>query len=245
MKNLLSKSITSFIAALSLAMFSTSCSGPHVVGYSIDPLEGEPVKYGIPVLVRNFSDRRPVKERFPSKESDEFDFYSLDKEFKFPIDKSITKAFQIELANAGFEVADAGNYIIGNKPYIRITGDILNFNISRINMPLDTLQHGKTTLWKRQQFSTRVSIKIKVINAKARKLLMERTYTNNDSFIMRSEMIDVKAYKKGKSLENSKWQSAGDDYSVQLLNDHLKSVLVKARQDIVKLLLPVELHLSE
>ena len=245
MKNLLSKSITLFIAALSLAMISISCSGPHVVGYSIDPLEGTPVKYGIPVLVRNFSDRRPVKERFPSEESDEFDFYSLDKEFKFPIDKSITKAFQIELANAGFEVADAGNYLIGDKPYIRITGDILNFNISRNNLPLDTLQHGKTTLWKRQQFSTRVSIKIKVINAKARRLLMERTYTNNDSFIMRSEMIDVKAYSEGKSLEDSKWQSAGDDYSIQLLNDHLKGVLVKARQDIVKLLLPVELQLSE
>ncbi len=226
-------------------MIFTSCSGTHVVGYSIDPLEGTPVKYGIPVLVRNFADRRPVKERFPSKESDEFDFYSLDKEFKFSIDKSITKAFQIELANAGFEVADAGNYIIGDKPYIRITGDILNFNITRNNLPIDTLQHGKTTLWKRQQFSTRVSIKIKVINAKARKLLMERTYTNNDSFSMRSEMIDVKAYSEGKLLEDSKWQSAGDDYSVQLLNDHLKGVLVKARQDIVKLLLPVELQLSE
>jgi len=244
MKNNFYKSLLINFAVVITALFIVSCSGPHVIGYSIDPLEGSPIKYNIPVLVRNFADRRPVRERFPTDESDEFDFYSLDKEFKVPVDKSITKAFQLELANAGFEVADAGNFIIGEKPYIRITGDILHFNITRKNLPLDSLQHGEKTLWKRQQFSVLVSIKIRVINAKARKLILERTYTNNDSFAMRSEMIDVKAYTEGKPIEKSKWQSAGDDYAVQLLNTHLKSVLVKARQDIVKLLLPVDLKLS-
>ena len=239
------KFIAPIIAAITAAMIMTSCSGPYVIGYSIDPLEGSSIKYAIPILVRNFSDLRPVRERFPSKESDGFDFYSLDKDFKFPIDKSITKAFQIELANAGFEVADAGNYIVGEKPYIRIKGEILHFNITREDLPLSTLQHGEKTLWKRQRFSILVSIKIKVINAKSRKLVMERTYTNNDSFTMRSEMIDFKAYSEGKKAENATWESAGDDYSVQLLNNHLKNVLVKARQDIVKLLTPVELQLAE
>ncbi len=242
MKNISLKFIVPVIAAL--AIIITSCSGPHVIGYSIDPLEGLPIKYSAPVLVRNFVDKRPVRERFTSDEAESFDFYSLNKHFKIPVDKSITKAFQLELANAGFEVADAGNFIIGEKPYIRITGDILHFNVIRKKLP-DSFQYGKKTLWKQQQFTILVTIKIKVINAKARKIIMEHTYTNNDSFAMRSEMIDVKAFTKGKLLEKSKWQSADNYYSVQLLNDHLKRVLFKARQDIVKLLSPVELELSE
>jgi len=205
MKKILHNFIAISITVVITVMFSSSCSGPHVIGYSIDPLEGSPIKYNIPLLVRNFADRRPVRERFPTDESDKFDFYSLDKKFKVPIGSSITKAFQLELANAGFEVADAGNYIIGEKPYIRITGDILHFNITRKNLPLDTLKHGEKTLWKRQQFSILVSIKIKVINAKARKLILERTYTNNDSFSLRSEMIDVKVYTEGKPIEKSKY----------------------------------------
>ncbi len=233
------------IAAILVATIISSCSGPHAIGYSIDPIEGFPIKYATPLLVRNFADERPVRERFYSNQIDNFDFYSLDKDFKVPVDKSITKAFQIELANAGFEVADAGNFIIGDKPYIRITGDILHFNVIRQTLPIATIQHKKKSLWKRQQFTVLVSIRIKVINAKARKLIMDHTYTSNDSFDLRSEMIDVKAYTEGKPIEKSKWQSAGDDYSVQLLNAHLKKVLVKARQDIVKLLTPVDLKLSE
>ena len=244
MKIFLKKYLIHVTAAVTATIIITSCSGPHVIGYSIDPLEGLPVKYATPVLVRNFADKRPVRERFASDETEDFDFYSLDKHFKIPVDKSITKAFQIELANAGFEVADAGNFIIGEKPYIRITGEIIHFNVIRKKLP-DTPQYGKKTLWKRQQFTILVTIKIKVINAKARKLIMEHTYSSNDSFAMRSEMIDVKAYTEGKSLEKSKWQSADNYYSVQLLNDHLKRVLFKARQDVVKLLSPVELKLSE
>ena len=244
MKNRLHRFIVPIITILIAAVITTSCSGPHVIGYSIDPLEGLPIKYATPVLVRNFADKRPVRERFSSDETEDFDFYSLDKDFKIPVDKSITKSFQIELANTGFEVADPGNFIIGEKPHIRIKGYILHFNVIRQKLP-DTPQHGKVTLWKRQQFTILISIKIKVINAKARKLIMERTYTSNDSFAMRSEMIDIKAYTEGKPIEKSKWQIAGDDYAVQLLNDHLKRVLVQARQDIVKMLSPVELQLSE
>jgi len=245
MKTFLNKCIIKIIAAVTAAIILSSCSGPHVIGYPIDPLEGSPVKYAIPVLVRNFADKRPVKERFHSDEVGLFDFYSLDKNFKYPVDKSITKAFQIELANAGFEVADAGNYIIGEKPYIRILGDILHFNVKRNELPIGSMKQGQKTLWKRQQVFILVSIKIRIIDAKSRKLIMERTYTSNDSFTLRSEMIDVKVFTEGKSPDKAKWQSAGDDYSVQMLNNHLKRVLVKARQDIVKLLSPVELQLSK
>jgi len=169
----------------------------------------------------------------------------LDKDFVDPVDKSITKAFQIELANAGFEVADAGNFIIGEKPYIRIAGDILHFYVSRKELPLNTIKQGEKTLWRKNQYTVRVTIRIKVIDAKSRKLVMKRTYTSSDTFTLRSEMIDVKAYTEGKPIEKSKWQVAGDDYSIQLLNKNLKNVLVQARKDIVKLLSPVDLKFTE
>lgn len=243
----------SFITKLNFAIFITgvaalflgSCAGPYSIGYPIDPLETSQIKYATPVLVRNFADRRPVNERFYDDQNEHYDFFSLDKDFVDPVDKSITKAFQIELANAGFEVADAGNFIIGEKPYIRIAGDILHFYVSRKELPLNTIKQGEKTLWRKNQYTVRVTIRIKVIDAKSRKLVMKRTYTSSDTFTLRSEMIDVKAYTEGKPIEKSKWQVAGDDYSIQLLNKNLKNVLVQARKDIVKLLSPVDLKFTE
>ena len=244
MKNLIIKKAISFITAFAATVILLSCAGPYTVGYPIDPLENSQIKYATPVLVRNFVDRRPVRERFFDDQDEEYDFFSLDKDFSEPIDKSITRAFQIELANAGFEVADAGNYIIGEKPYIRISGDLIHFFVSRKELPISTLKHGEKTLWRKNQYNVRVTIRIEVIDAKSRKSVMKRVYTSGDSFTLRAEMIDVKAYTENKPIEDSKWQSAGDDYSIQLLNQNLKNVLVQARRDIVKLLSPVELQFT-
>ena len=133
------------------AVITSSCSGPHNIGYSLDPLDGLPVKYATPILVRNFADRRPLKERFRSDIIDDF----------------------------------VCNFLIGSKPNVRVAGDILHFNVSRRDLPISTIQHGVKTLWKREQYTVLVAIKIKVIDAKSRKLIMKRTYTSKDSFSLR------------------------------------------------------------
>jgi len=234
--------LTAAVAVLALAL--AGCSGPHTIGYSLDPLEGPPVKFSTPVLVRTFADRRPVDERYEPDDAVDFRFYSSDWSFKEPVDKAVTRALQLELANSGIEVADAGNFLLGRKPHIRVSGDILHFHVSRREMPVDTLQHNVKTLWRRERYSVRVSLRIKVIDAKLRKLVMKRVYTSGDSFPLRSEMIDVKAYASGKPIEDARWQGAGDDYCVQLLNDHLKRILVQVRQDIIRLLTPEGSHTS-
>ena len=207
MKFFTENKIVGLVVAGIAALFLASCAGPYSIGYPLDPLETAQIKYATPVLVRNFADRRPVKERFYDDQNEQFDFFSLDKDFTEPVDKSITKAFQIELANAGFEVADAGNFIIGEKPYIRISGDILHFYVSRKELPLNTIKQGEKTLWRKNQYTVRVTIRIKVIDAKSRKLVMKRTYTSSDTFTLRSEMIDVKAYTENKPIENQNGKS--------------------------------------
>ena len=228
----------SILSALAAAVILGGCAGPYVIGYLPDPLEGPPVKFKTPVMVRTFDDRRPVSERFEPDEAAEFRFYSCDKQFKEPVTDGITRALQQELAGAGIEVADAGNFIPGKKPYLRIIGDILHFVVTRREVPIDTLQHGVETLWRREQFSVRVVINVEMIDTLQKKVVMNRVYTSKDSFILRSDMIDAKAYLSGEPTDELHWQTAADEYCIDLLNNHLKQVMVKVRNDVVRLLTP-------
>lgn len=225
-------------AAAACALLCAGCAGPHAIAYSIDPLEGAPVVIKTPVLVRTLADLRPPEERFEPKDIALYDFYSSDKTFKEPVDVSVTRMLQLELANAGIEVADEGNHLLGEKPYIRIDGDILDFHVAAKEVPIETIQNKVKTLWRQQQYAVKVGLRIQVIDAKSKRVVMKRVYDSHDSFTLRSEMIDVKAYQEGKDIDKARWTVAGDQYCTQLLNDHLKRVLVKVRQDIVAMLTP-------
>jgi hypothetical protein len=213
-----------------------------MIGYAVDPLDGPPVKFRTPVQVRELGDRRPAEERFEPAEAEEFAFYSRDRTFNEPVAEAVTRMLQVELANAGIEVTDQANYLVGQKPYLRIAGDILHFHVTRKQLPLDTMQEGVNTLWRREQFAVRVSVRIKMIDAKSRKLVMRRVYTSSDAAAVRSVMIDVQSPKDDddKEVEVQAWQMAGDEAAAQLLNQHLKNVLVRVRQDVVRQLTPTE-----
>jgi len=225
---------------LATALLLGGCAGPYAIGYAVDPLDGPPIKLKTPVLVRTLADRRPAAERFDPPEAAHYRFYSADKLFKEPVDVSITRMLQLELANAGLEVAAEGNHLLGDKPYIRISGDILHFFVSRRSLPIATIQDKVNTLWLREQYTVRVEIRIDMIDTRSGKQVMSRRYTSSDSFAQRSEMLDVKAYNKDPrgDIQSKRWQVAADDYAVQLLNEHLKRTLVQARKDIVLLLTP-------
>ena len=228
-------------AMLAGAWVLCGCSGPHAVGYAIDPLDGPPVKYKTPVLVRPFEDRRPYNERYePDKALDTFQFYSSDKQFKELPAPAVTRAFQLELANAGVEVADEGNHLLGQKPYLRVAGEVLHFLVTRADVPVPTLQNNVNTLWRREQYSVRVAVRITMIDTKSEQKVMQRVYTSNDSFAQRSSMIDVKGYEQDEKgeIDKAKWKVAGDEYCIELLNKHLKIVLVQARKDFTTLLTP-------
>lgn len=227
-------------AGMAAALLLSGCAGPHAIGYAVDPLDGPPVKLKTPVLVRTLADRRPAAERFDPAEAAEYRFFSADKLFKEPVDESITRMLQLELANAGLEVAAEGNHLLGDKPYIRISGDMLHFFVSRRRLPIATMQDKVNTLWLREQYTVRVEIRIDMIDTRSEKQVMSRRYTSSDSFAQRSEMLDVKAYNNDPrgDIESKRWQVAADDYAVQLLNEHLKRTLVQARKDIVLLLTP-------
>ena len=138
------------------------------------------------------------------------------------------------------EVADEGNHLLGQKPYLRVTGELLHFLVTRADVPVPTLQNKVNTLWRREQYSVRVGLRITMIDTKSEKKVMQRVYTSSDSFTQRSSMIDVKQYEQDAThnIDKAKWTVAGDDYCIQLLNKHLKIVLVQARNDITKLLTP-------
>ncbi|MCX7004486.1 MAG: hypothetical protein NTV22_14610 [bacterium] len=225
-----------------LALVLCGCgSGTHMVGYAIDPLDGPPLKFQTPVLVRPFEDRRPYDECYePDSAGELYQFYSSDKQFKEPPAPAVKRAFELELANAGVEVADEGNHLLGQKPYLRVTGELLHFLVTRADVPVPTLQNKVNTLWRREQYSVRVGLRITMIDTKSEKKVMQRVYSSNDSFTQRSSMIDVKQYEQDatRSIDKAKWTVAGDDYCIQLLNKHLKIVLVQARTDITTLLTP-------
>lgn len=223
---------------MALLFLTTGCATRYSLGYALDPLDGPPVKYKTPVLVRTLADRRPVNERFEPLNSEDFRFHSIDRSFKEPVAMSITRALQLELANSGVEVADAGNFIPGEKPYLRILGDILSFVVTRQEIPVDTMQYNVKTLWRRERFTVKVVLNIEMIDTLQEKRIMERTFTSKDSFILRTDMIDAVAYKTGIDTKELHWQTAGNEYCIQLLNEHLKRVLVKARNDIVRQLTP-------
>jgi len=219
-------------AALPALLMLGGCAGPYTIGYARDPLEGPPSKFATPVLVRPFSDLRPRGEREDTREANKFAFWSCDKMFSEDIDAAITKAFQLELANAGIEVADEGNHIIGQKPTLRIRGDVCHFQVTRATLPVLTLQDKTDTLWQRCQYNVRVAIRIELIDTLGERVAMRRVYTSSDSFAQRSSMTDVKNPKA------AQWKEAGDAYCIQLLNEHLKRAMVQVRKDLVKLLTP-------
>jgi len=223
---------------VSLLFLSAGCATRYSVGYALDPLDGPPVKFKTPVLVRTLADLRPVNERFEPLNIEDFRYHSVNRSFKEPVAKSITRALQLELANAGVEVADAGNFIIGEKPYLRVVGKILNFVVTRQEVPVDTMQHGVKTLWGRERFTVKVSIHVEMIDTLQEKRIMARTFTSSDSIILRSDMIDSVAYETGIDTKELHWQTAGNEYCIQLLNEHLKRVLVEARNVIVRQLTP-------
>ncbi|MCX7848345.1 MAG: hypothetical protein N2595_09995 [bacterium] len=228
------------LAGVLVSVGMVGCAGPYAIGYAIDPLEGPPVKLKTPVLVRTLADRRPAVERIDPPEAEGYRFFSSDKCFREPVDVSITRMLQLELANAGLEVAAEGNHLLGDKPYIRITGDILHFFVSRRPLPIATIQDKVNTLWLREQYTVRVELRIEMIDTRSGKQVMSRRYISSDSFAQRSEMLDVKGYLEDPrgDLQRKRWRVAGDEYAVQLLNEHLKRALVQARKDIVLLLTP-------
>ncbi len=228
-------------AAVALAtVFLGGCAGPYSIGYACDPLEGPPVKFKTPLLVRQFSDCRPLEERTDTPAAANYSFWSCDKLFRQDVADAITRCFQLELANTGIEVADEANHLIGNKPYIRVTGDLYHFQVTRADLPVSSVQDKVTTLWRNNQYQIRISFRISVIDTASEKVVMRRVYTSNDTFDQRSDMIDVKAYEKDAThdLEKARWKVAGDDYCIQLLNEHLKRTMVQVRKDIVWLLTP-------
>lgn len=220
------------------ALLLCGCAGNYAVGYPIQPYGGDPVTYTTPIMVREFADRRPIEEKYEPEEAEEYRFYSRDIDFKDPVQESITRAFQLELANAGFEVADSENHIIGSKPFLRISGDILHFNVTRKLVPIDTMQHDVDTLWRRERYTVKVAVRLRIIDAKARRKVMQRVYESSDSAIMRSEMIDARDYASGTPMEEAQWEMADNQFCIDMLNEHLKRVLVRARRDIVALMAP-------
>jgi hypothetical protein len=100
------------------------------------------------------------------------------------------------------------------------------------------MQYDVKTLWRRERFTVKVSINIEMIDTLQDKRIMERTFTSKDSFILRTDMIDAVAYETGIETKELHWQTAGNEYCIQLLNEHLKRVLVDARNVIVRQLTP-------
>ena len=223
-----------FIFSILLLVFLIAgCAGPHSIGYPINTLGGPLIRYETPIQVRTFADRRPYFERHQPEAVTNYTFFSSDNVFNEPVADGITRAMQLELANAGIEVADSRNHIVGSKPYLRISGDILHYNITRKDMLEEAPGIGKTTLWLPEQYTVNVSIRIKVVDGRNRKLNMQRVYNSTDTVTLRSKMIDYAAYKE-KPEERLKWKKAGDDYFIRILNDHLKYVLANARKDVIK-----------
>lgn len=216
-----------------LCVLFFGCSGPHSIGYPINTLGGPQIRYTTPVQVRTLADRRPFFERQPTDAVTNYTFYTTDADFNEPVADGITRAMQLELANAGVEVADSRNHIIGSKPYLRISGDILHYNITRKDMLEEASDIGKKTLWLPEQYTVKVAVRIKIIDGKTRALVLQRLYKSSDTVTLRSKMMDYKAYKEDpeKSLQ---WKKAGDEYFIEILNDHLKYVLAEARNDIIK-----------
>jgi len=221
-------------ACLLVPLMLGGCAGPYTIGYARDPLEGPPSKFSYPILVRPFSDLRPHGERVDTREANTYAFWSCDKMFTEDVDAAITKALQLELANAGIEVADEGNHIIGKKPHLRLRGDVCHFQVTRATLPVSTLQEKTDTLWQRGQYNVRIGIRITVIDTDGEKLSMRRMYTSSDSFAQRTGMTDVK------NPNEAQWKEAGDAYCIQLLNEHLKRIMVQVRKDIIKLVSPEE-----
>lgn len=218
----------------------SGCGTKYAVGYPVHPHGGEPVTYTTPIMIRQFADRRPHNERREPVEARDFRFYSRDIDFKEPVARSITRAFKLELANAGFEVADAKNYIVGDKPHLRISGDIVHFHVSRKAVPIETLQYDVDTLWRRERFTVRVGIRIRVIDALAERVVIQRLYESSDSFIMRTDMIDAADVVDGGAPDDSQWKVADNQFAIDILNEHLKRVLVQARRDLVRLMAPAQ-----
>ena len=223
----------SIFVILTLGFLIVGCAGLYSIGYPINTLGGSQLKYETPVQLRTFADRRPYFERHQPEAVTNYTFYSSDNVFNEPVADGITRAMLLELANSGIEVSESINYIIGSKPYLRVSGDILHYNITRKDLLEAAPDVGKKTLWLPEQYTVNVSIRIKVVDGKSRKLNMQRVYNSSDTVVLRSKMMDYKAYKQ-KPEESLKWKKAGDDYYIRILNDHLKYVLANARNDIIK-----------
>ncbi len=228
---------TLFLLGITAVLFC-GCAGEYAVGYPVQPYGGEPVTYTTPIMVRELADRRPIDEKYEPADAEEYRFYSRDIDFKESVEESITRALQLELANAGFEVADSENHIIGSKPFLRISGDILHFNVTRKLVPIDTLQHEIDTLWRRERYTVKVAVRLRIIDAKARRKIMQRVYESSDSALMRSEMIDARQYASGVAMDDAHWEMADNQFCIDMLNEHLKRVLVRARRDVVALMAP-------
>ncbi len=225
--------LKTIFAILTFGFLFAGCSGPHSIGYPINTLGGSEIRYETPVQVRTFVDRRPYFERHQPEAVTNYTFFSSDDVFNEPVADGITRAMQLELANAGVEVADSRNHIVGSKPYLRVSGDILHYNITRKDKLEDAPDIGKKTLWLPEQYTVNISIRLKIVDGRTRKLNMQRVYNSSDTVTLRSKMMDYKAYKENpeKSL---KWKKADDGYFIRILNDHMKYVLVNARKDIIK-----------
>ncbi len=225
--------LKTFFAILTLGFLIAGCAGPHSIGYPINTLGGPEIRFETPIQVRTFADRRPYFERHQPEAVTNYTFFSSDNVFNEPVADGITRAMLLELANAGIEVADSRNHIVGSKPYLRISGDILHYNITRKDMLEDAPDVGKNTLWLPEQYTVKVSIRIKIVDGRTRKLNMQRIYNSSDTVTLRSKMVDYKAFKENPD-KKLKWKKAGDDYFITILNDHLKYVLANARRDVIK-----------
>lgn len=203
-----------------IALLSFAGCSRHLISYDIKGL-AEKTKTTQVVIVETFRDYRPTEEHEGS--SGKFlAFASKDDDFKEPPSISITNLLKEEFKKSGLKAA--GEELTETADYL-ISGEILHFQ-TMIKIPgtmiipyLGTV----ATLWESDQYTTVVSIKARMEDKAAGKIIFEREFNISEELRLKTGLFNLE-----------RLFGRGLSYQFKRLNLALSDVLGQIRDEVIK-----------
>ncbi|MFC1699640.1 hypothetical protein ACFL1I_06775 [Candidatus Omnitrophota bacterium] len=204
-----------WIVVILSVLVSGCASSPHVIGYDILNNSLPAPKLGalyLPKLI----DARPEQEKKGLK-GKLLTFSSKDAHFSKEVALSITEILSQELNNAGFSLVSKDH----TADY-KISGAVQHFQAVMSPAKITFLPYLGTvsTLWAKDEFIIALSIYIKM-STPGGGVVVDQTFDVSEDLKLSTGLLSLARY------------SRGFNYKLKLLNEALKDVLGKIRDEVV------------